>query len=58
VLSGGDLLGVYGVFPFDYLSEDYVPSTVTTYSVLQLPCKVVYMYGAKNFSRWTTWGSK
>jgi len=47
-MSGGDLLAVYGIFPYDYISEKYVPSGLTTYQIMALKGYVPYMYGARN----------
>jgi hypothetical protein len=42
VLSGGDLLAVYGLYPYNYVNETYTPSIITSYGIMQLDGFVAY----------------
>lgn len=58
VLSGGDVLAVYGLYPYSYVSEQYTPSIVTTYNIMQLSGYVAFQEGARNIGRWVRWPYK
>jgi len=57
VLAGGDLLAVYGLYPYNYVNETYTPSIITTYGIMQLDGYVAYQDGARNIGRWSKWPS-
>jgi hypothetical protein len=41
-MAGGDLLAVYGLYPFSYVSETYTPTTIGAYAIMQLKGSVAY----------------